>query len=219
VSDPLFTQLLDLACGMFLLTAVGVLWQRELTALVRLLAAQGAALAAIVGLLAAHDHSLELGAVAIIVTALKAVWVPRLLWRTLETSGRPREATPLVNVASSLLAAAALTLLAYAAARPLVALTDSAAGRAVPVGLAATLIGFFALATRRRAVSQVTGILLVDNGIDATAFLTTAGVPLVVELGVSLDLLLAVLVLQVLTARLHTAHQVTDLDELRELRD
>jgi hydrogenase-4 component E len=62
-------------------------------------------------------------------------------------------------------------------------------------------------------------MLLVDNGIAATAFLATAGVPLIVELGVSLDLLLAVLVLQVLTTRLHAAHDVVDLDELRELHD
>jgi hydrogenase-4 component E len=81
------------------------------------------------------------------------------------------------------------------------------------------LIGFFTLATRRRAVSQVTGMLLIDNGIDAVAFLTTAGVPMVVELGVSLDLLLAVVVLQILTARLHAVHGVTGLDELRELHD
>ena len=81
------------------------------------------------------------------------------------------------------------------------------------------LIGFFVLVTRRRALSQVVGFLLLDNGIAATAFLATAGVPLIVELGVSLDLLLVVLVLQVLTARLRATFGDTDLDELRELRD
>jgi hydrogenase-4 component E len=219
MSDVSFGQLLDLACGVFLLAAVGVLWRRRLTALVRLLALQGAALAAMVALLAARERSVELAVVAVVAAALKAVMVPRMLWRTLAASDQPREAAPLADITASLLAAAALTLLAYAAADPLVTLTGTTAGRAVPVGLAVMLIGFFALATRRRAVSQVTGIVLVDNGIDAVAFLTTAGVPLVVELGVSLDLLLAVVVLQVLTARLHAVHGVTGLDELRELHD
>ncbi|MCW2887069.1 MAG: hydrogenase-4 component [Streptosporangiaceae bacterium] len=219
MSDASFSQLLDLACGVFLLAAVGVLWRRRLTALVRLLALQGTALAAVVALLAAHERSVELAAVAAIVAALKAVVVPRLLWRTLAASGQPRETAPLANITASLLAAAALTLVAYAAADPLVALTGTTAGHAVPVGLAVMLIGFFTLATRRRAVSQVTGMLLIDNGIDAVAFLTTAGVPMVVELGVSLDLLLAVVVLQILTARLHAVHGVTGLDELRELHD
>lgn len=219
MNQTLFNQLLDLASGAFLLTAVGVLWRRELSALLRLLALQGVALAGIVALLAAHDRSVELVVVAAVVAVLKALVVPRLLRRTLSGDGQPREAAPLVNVAASLLTAAVLSLLAYAAAQPLVKLTDSAAGRAAPVGLAVMLIGFFALATRRRALSQITGMLLVDNGIAATAFLATAGVPLIVELGVSLDLLLAVLVLQLLTTRLHTAHGVADLHELRELHD
>lgn len=219
MSRALFDQLLDLASGAFLLSAVGVVWRRELAALLRLLALQGAALAVIVALLAAHARSAELAVVAVIVAVLKVVVVPRLLRRSLAGDDRLREAAPLVNVAASLLAAAVLSLLAWAAAQPLVKLTDSAAGRAAPVGLAVVLIGFFALATRRRALSQITGMLLVDNGVAATAFLATAGVPLIVELGVSLDLLLAVLVLQLLTTRLHTAHGVADLHELRELHD
>jgi hydrogenase-4 component E len=118
-----------------------------------------------------------------------------------------------------MVAATLLVLVAFLASQPLVALTGTAAGRAVPVGLAVMLLGFFTLVSRRRALSQVVGFLLLDNGISATAFLLTGGVPLIVELGVSLDVLLVVIVLQVLTARLQTLHGRTDLDELRELRD
>jgi hydrogenase-4 component E len=87
------------------------------------------------------------------------------------------------------------------------------------VGVAVVLIGFFALVTRRHALSQLVGFLLMDNGITAVGFLTTAGVGLLVELGVSLDVLLAVLVLQVLTSRMRQAFGATDLDQLRELHD
>ena len=80
-------------------------------------------------------------------------------------------------------------------------------------------LGFFLMISRRRAVSQVVGFLLMDNGIAATAFLAAAGVPLIVELGVSLDLFLIVLVLQVLTARMRLKFGGTDLDDLRQLRD
>jgi hydrogenase-4 component E len=124
-----------------------------------------------------------------------------------------------VNVATSLLAAGALTLLAYAVTRPLVALAPSPATAILPAAVAVVLIGFFTLVTRRRALSQLVGFLLLDNGITATAFLAAAGVPLIVELGVSFDLLLVVLVLQVLSTRLRTAFGSSDLDELRELHD
>jgi hydrogenase-4 component E len=104
-------------------------------------------------------------------------------------------------------------------ARPLTDLNPTPATRALPVGLAVVLIGFFVLVTRRRALAQVVGFLLLDNGITATAFLATSGVPLIVELGVSFDVLLAVLVLQILTTRMREAFGTTDIDDLRELHD
>lgn len=212
-------QLLNLACGLFLLTAIGVLWRRELAALITLLTVQGAALAGIAVLLAVDRRHAETAAMAVAVGILKIGVLPYLLRRILARAPKARETEPLVNVAASLLAAAALTLLAYAAARPLVNLAPSPTVDAAPVGIAVTLIGFFLAATRRRAISQIFGVLLIDNGIAAVAFLATGGVPLVVELGVSADLLLAVLVLQVLTARLRAAFGDTDLDDLRELHD
>lgn len=214
-----YTQVLYAACGVLVLSAIGTVWRRELSALVRLLALQGAALALIAAVQAAHTTSVELAAIAVIVAALKAVVLPTVLRRVLSRDDQPREASPLVNVNASLLASGALTLAAYAAARPLVDLDSTPAGRAAPTALAVVLIAFFTLVTRRRALSQIVAVLMVDNGIAALAFLIAAGVPLIVELGVTADVLLAVLVLQVLTARMHTHLGGTDLDDLRELRD
>jgi hydrogenase-4 component E len=227
MSEGLFTQLLDLACGAFLLAAVVVLWRRELAAIVRLFALQGLALAAVALLLGLHEDRWDLIVVAVGIGALRAGLLPYLIRRALSAlvagqdagQSEARETQPLVNVAASLLTAAALTLLAYAVARPLVELDPTPATRALPVGLAVVLIGFFVLVTRRRALAQVVGFLLLDNGITATAFLAASGVPLIVELGVSFDVLLAVLVLQLLTVRVREAFGTTDIDDLRELHD
>ena len=210
---------LDLLCGGILLTAVLVLWRRELAAIVRLLALQGVLIAGLAALLGAVESSSELYLAAVGVLALKAVALPLVLRKVLADSGEARETEPLVNVTASLLAAALLTLLAYVVSQPLVALAPSAATRALPVGVAVVLLGFFVLVTRRRALSQVVGFLLLDNGITTTAFLATSGLPLVVELGVSLDVLLVVLVLQIVAARMRVTFGGTDLDELSELRD
>ena len=213
------SQLLNLACGMFLLTAVAVLWLRQVSALITLLTVQGAMLTAIAALLAAQQGSIEAIAIAVGIGVLKAGIIPFMLRRVLAQVPDARETRPLVNVSASMLAAAGLTLLAYAAARPLVALAPSASAHATPVGIAVILIGFFLAATRQRAISQIIGVLLIDNGIAAVAFLATGGVPLIVELGASADLGLAVLVLQILTTHLHATFGPTDLDELRELHD
>jgi hydrogenase-4 component E len=218
--ETVYVQALDLAAGVFLFAAVGMLWRRELAAMIRLFAVQGVALAAIVAILGLHERSVELVAVAAGLGVLRAGVLPLLVRRALgQAPAEQRETSPAVNIAASLLAAAGLTLLSYVVTRPLVELAPSPATAILPVAVAVVLIGLFALATRRRALSQVVGFLLLDNGITATAFLASAGVPLIVELGVSFDLLLVVLVLQLLTVRLRTEFGTTDVDELRELHD
>jgi len=219
MSAAVSTQLLDVLSGAILLTAVLTLWRRDLAAIIRLLAVQGVLIAGLALLLGINEHSTELYLAALGVLVLKAIVLPTILRRVLADSGEVRETAPIVNVTSSLLAAAALTLLAYVLSGPLVALAPSAATRALPVGIAVVLLGFFMLVTRRRALSQVIGFLLLDNGITTTAFLATSGVPLVVELGVSLDVLLVVLVLQIVAARMRMAFGSTDLDGLSGLRD
>ncbi len=157
--------------------------------------------------------------VALLVVGMKAVAIPWALARTASATGAVREEAPLVNPTAGLLAATALTVLAYVASLPIMAVAEGPAVAVVPVGLALMLIGFLVLLTRRSALSQLIGFVMLDNGIAATAFLTSGGVPLIVELGVTLDVLLVVLILRVLTGRLQLATGGTDLDDLRELRD
>ncbi|MGW4398081.1 hypothetical protein ACWEHA_22560 [Amycolatopsis nivea] len=211
------TELLYLACGLFLLTAVLTLWRRELPVLVRMLAAQGVALAGMAALLAG---SAEAGLIAAGLLVLRAGVLPWLVRRATARQGLDRRETrPVVNVTASLLTAALLALIAYAVSRPFVELDPSPASAAAPVGLTVVLIGFFVLVTRRRAVSQLVGFLVLDNGITATGLLLGAEPGLLVEIGVSLDVLLAVLVLQILSGRMRQLFGGTDLGELRELRD
>jgi hydrogenase-4 component E len=194
--------MLNVLSGVFLLTSVGVLWRRQLSSLITMLTVQGLALTGMAIYLAVHQRSLDAVAVVVVVGVIKAGLIPAMLRRILAQVPQARETSPLVNVSASLVAATGLTLLAYAAAKPLVALAPAQSARATPVGIAVILMGFFLAATRRRAISQIIGVLLVDNGIAAVAMLASGGVPLVVELGVSADLVLAVLVLQILSVRL-----------------
>jgi hydrogenase-4 component E len=214
------TALLNLAAGAFLLTAVLIVWRRELRAIVRLLAWQGVALAAIPLTEGIHEGDAALVTVAVVVLLLRAVALPLLLARAVGTEDEERrESTPLVNTTASLLITAGLTVLAYGVTRPIIALDPSPATRAVPAAFAVILIALFVMVSRRRALSQAVGFMMLDNGIAAGAFLITAGVPLIVELGVSLDVLFAVLVLGLLTGHMRVAFGGTDLDQLRELRD
>jgi hydrogenase-4 component E len=220
MTDAAFASVIDLAAGALVLAAVLVVWRRDLRSIIRLLAWQGAALAAIPVIRGIHEHDATLMVVGAAIALLRAVLLPWLLDRALGAEQRgQREATPLVNTTASLLIAAALTVIAFAVTRPVINLDPGAATGAVPAAFAVILIALFVMVTRRHAISQAAGFLMLDNGIAATAFLLTAGVPLIVEFGASLDVLFAVIVIGVLTGRMRRKFGGADLDALHELHD
>lgn len=218
MSEQLFGQLVGLTAGVLLVTAVLMVWRRSLRASIRLLSLQGMALALLVAVIGVHSGDVQLLGIAVLLLALKGAALPWVLTRT-RIAGPARHDSPLLNPTAALIAASMLTALAYLVSRPLVGISREPTAKAVPVGIALVLIGFLLLVTRRRALSQLVGFLLLDNGIAAVAFLTSGGVPLVVELGATLDVLLVVLILQVLTGRMRIKFGDTDLTELTELHD
>lgn len=212
-------QLLATATGTLLLTAVLLLWRRSVSGAAVLLGLQGVALAGLAALIAAAEGHVGLYAGAALFVLIKGLLIPTLLVRTARTVGAGTEATPIVNPTTGMLLAAALTTVAFLVSRPLVAGGSANLDAAVAVGIAVVLIGFLVLATRRQALAQIIGFVMVDNGIGATALLAAGGLPLVIELGVLLDVLLVVLILLVLTRRIGAAFATTELHELTELRD
>ena len=141
MTQSTYTGVLDLASGAFRLAAVLVVWRRELRAIVRLLAWQGLALAIIPLTVGIYQEDTALVTVGVVVLLLRAVALPLLLARAAGTEDHERrESTPLVNTTTSLLITAALTVLAYAVTRPIIALDPSPAPRAVPAAVAGVLV-------------------------------------------------------------------------------
>jgi hydrogenase-4 component E len=221
MTDTAVASVIDLAAGAMVLAAVLIVWRRDLRYIIGLLAWQGAALAVIPIIRGAHEHDATLIVVGAAIAVLRAVALPWLLIRALGAEHRgQREATPLVNTTASLLIAALLTVLAFGVTRPVVNLDPAGPSTgAVPAAFAVVLIALFVMTTRRHAISQAAGFLMLDNGIAATAFLLTAGVPLIVEFGASLDVLFGVIVIGVLTGRMRRKFGGADLDALQELHD
>ena len=219
MSETAFVQLLDLAAGLVLVTSFAALWLRRLVTVTRVIAIQGFALAAVAAVIGLYEKDTELVAIAVVVGGLRGLVLPGLIIRAVRSGDEHREVESLINVPASLLAASGLTLIAYATTRDVVSLSDTAQVRALPLGVAVALIGILLIVSRRKAVLQILGVLMLDNGIALVMFLGTSGVPLAVELGIASDVLLAVFILQVLTNRIRHKFGGTDLDQLRELRD
>ncbi len=219
MSGSSFSSTLTLGVGSVLVAAVAVLWLSSIRSVIRAISVQGVALGAVAVLIGVHLRDPALIATAVVVVGVKGVAIPMLLRFVTRDQPLARETRPLVNVPASLVVSAALIFLAFARTRGIARFVGTTAGTLVPVGFATLLVGFFVLVARRRPIFQMVGLLLVDNGIALVAFLVTAGVPFLIELGVSLDVLLGVVVLGVLAVRLRTDFGDLDLDALQELHD
>lgn len=217
--SSIYPQAIGLCAGALLLTSMLMVWRHSFHASITLLAAQGIALAALVAVIGVQTGDAELLLVAILVLALKGGVLPRILARQSRAAdGTPDESSRL-NPTAALLTVAGMTILSYVVMGRILSHSTVVTAQAAPIGLAMVLIGFLLLVTRRHAHSQLIGFLLLDNGIATVAFLTSGGVPLFLEMGISLDVLLVVLILYVFTGRVHAKFGGTDIDSLRELHD
>ena len=211
------TQLIALTTGLLLLTAVGQLWLRSVVGSVLLLVVQGAALAGLVVTVGFGEHGVEAAVMAGVIVALKAGFLPWALRRTALHTRVADGLDPGAKPTRDLLSAIVLVSVAYVVSQSIA--HGDAAHRALPIGFALILLGFQMLLTRRTAVSQLVGFLILDNGISTIAVLSSGGLPLIVEIGVLVDVLLVVLILRVLTVRMRSETGGTSLAELRELHD
>lgn len=217
--DPqLATEVVDSCAAAIVLVGVGLAWTRSIGRSIWLVAIQSAltGLAAVsVGVATGAGHLVLGGVLAI---GVKGVVVPLVLGSILRRSAVRRERHAILGQRGSMVAAVAIVFAAGAAADGTFVDASVAAGRVVPAAIAEVLTGLLIVMTRRKALSLVVGLLVFENGIALAAFALTYGMPLVVELGVLFDLLIAVVVAWVYARRMLDVLGTTSTDRLRSLR-
>ena len=152
---------------------------------------------------------------------LKALLVPILLERLVDRIDIHHEIAPIVNTPVSILISGGLTLVAYLVGESFYHPEAGAASlghNTLAVAISVFLIGFFMMINRRKALTQVLALLTLENGIFLAATCLTYGMPLIVELGVFFDVLVAVLVLGILVYRIRESFESMDVSKLRRLR-
>lgn len=218
MNDALFSQLSTLGASLTLLFGLALLWRRSLRAYVDAFRWQSAVLSALLVVVGYFGRDPELYVVAAVFFLLKTLLIPRYLERLAQRVGAEREAQPYVNIATSLILAGLLVILAYVVARPLVLVSALPTRGGLPLAVGLIFVGLFVLITRKQALTQVTGFLVMENGLELLAALGTFGIPLIVELGVFLDLLMGFLVMQVFVYHIHGAFESIDVEQLNQLK-
>jgi hydrogenase-4 membrane subunit HyfE len=191
---------------------------RGLVSAVWLLVAQSILLAFVAATIGVSSGAAHMWAAALLTLVVRAFAVPAVLFRVLGAVALKRETRPLLSTRRALIIAVGLVLIAYVAAGRLELSDAFPARQALPVSLALTFIGLLLMATRRKAISQLIGLITIENGVFLAGLIATLGLPLFVEIGIFFDLLVAVGVTAVLTLRINEQFDTMNTDLLRKLR-
>ncbi len=214
-------KLVTLMAALVLVLQIAMVGQRWLVMNIRLFGAQSFLLGAIAGAIAWYNHAPHIYVAAGMTILVKAILVPVLLERLVDRIDIQHEIAPIVNVPLSIVISGGLTLVAYVVGESFYHPETNVASlghNTLAVAISLFLIGFFMMLNRRKALSQVLALLTLENGVFLAAICLTYGMPLIVELGVFFDVLVAVLVLGILVYQIRESFESMDVSKLRRLR-
>jgi len=217
--DSLPGQLVNLLAALLLLIAFAMLSQRRVLSLVRLFAWQGVALAASTLIVAHTTGQTHLYVSAGITIALKVILIPWVLHRAIDKLDVRWDVETLINIPTTMLAGIALVIFAFALATPISQMASTITRSTLGIALASVLLSFLMMIVRRKAIPQVIGFLAMENGLLFAATSATYGMPLVVELGVALDVLVATFIFGIFFFHIREQFDSLDIGHMEKLKE
>jgi hydrogenase-4 component E len=216
------TNLIDGLAAAILLTAFIAVASNRMFTLVRIFALQSIALGLLAASVAYYTGANHIYVVALLTIAIKGVIIPWMLLYVMEKIKVDKDVEPLVPIPGSLLVCGVLTMVAFYITQPI--LTEGSAiatitKNSLPISLAVVLIGFFTMISRKKAITQIMGLLTMENGLFLAAISVTYGMPMIVEIGIFFDILVAVLIMGLFAFRINKTFETVDTTILRRLRD
>jgi len=208
----------NLLAGAFLLSALYAAAQRRLLAAVTAYRWNSIVLGLIAATVAFATGARHIALAAVLVFAGKAIAIPALLRRQAARGRGDTVDEPFMGVPVTMLVCGALVVLAFSQTRALFGTGSSILAACLPVSVATTLVGLLVMVSRRRALMQVIGLVIVENAIFLAAVSLTYGMPLVVEMGVLLDLLVGVALLGLFVGRIEETQGDSDTTRLTSLK-
>jgi hydrogenase-4 membrane subunit HyfE len=217
MSVELATRLIDILGALLLFAMLLILASGQLFRAIYAVAVQSVFLAIAGAVLGAATGNPDLWIIAGITIVVKAVLLPWLLIWVVRRIQIPREIESVIPINATLGLAAGIVVLAFRLNASLGPVRQAITGNALPVGIAVILLGVLVMASRRKALVQMVGLFAMENGIFFTAMAVSQGMPLIIEVGVILDVVLGALVMGILVLRVRSSVD-TDIADLESLR-
>jgi hydrogenase-4 component E len=215
---PFVTSALNLFIGLAIGLNLLALASSRLPSVIRAAAFQGMVLG-ILPLLVEGEFRWMVGLVAVCTIVVKGFVIPHLLRRALRAANIDREVRPLIGFVPSLLIGAAATIGALALGEVLPLRAEQTGSLLVPASFATVVSGFLMLTGRSKAISQVCGYLILENGVYLFGLLLIKTTPLLVEAGILLDVTVGVFIIGIIVDRIQRAFDSLDTRKLTTLRE
>ena len=212
-------QVINLLAAVLLLLAFAMLSQRRILSLINLFAAQGFVLFLSTALVAALTGQKHLYVSAAVTLVLKVILLPWILHRLIRRLNVKWDVETLINIPTTMLVGILLVILAFNLAAPISQLAGTLTRSTLGIALASMLLSFMMMITRSKAVPQVIGFLSMENGLFFAATAAVYGMPMVVELGVALDVLVAALILGIFIFEIRERFDTLDTRHLEKLKE
>lgn len=213
------TQIINLLAAILLLLSFAMLSQRRILSLIHLYTLQGLTLVSANVILGYVTADLHLYISAALTLVLKVGLIPWILYRLVQRLNVKTDIEPLLNIPTTLLIGIVLVIVAFNVATPISQLASSVARGTLGIALACVLLSFMMMITRAKAIPQVIGFLSMENGLFFAAAAATNGMPMIVELGIGLDVLVGILILGVFMFQIREQFDSLDIHHLEKLKD
>ena len=210
--------LLQALSMVLILSTLGLLWIKRIVTAIKILSAQSLILGLMAILVAHQTGTVDLYIMGGLTILMKAIGIPWMLWFTLKKRGSKRETEKLVGRELSLLCGTGLLAIGYVVTNRMHISALNITREYLPISIAMLLIGLFIMMTHQKAIMQGIGLVVMENGLFLVALVTTYGMPFLVDIGVFLDVFVAVILISMLTYRIDKTFQSTHTENLRRLR-
>jgi hydrogenase-4 component E len=211
-------KVLNLFSVLLLVAGIAVIANLRIASVIRAYGAQGFALGVMTALIAYSSGREHVYAIAVVGFVVKGLVIPTILARIVRRLAIKRDIEPFLSVPLSVLASGLLVVLAYFVAEPFEEAGLGLVPGLLAVSVSLVLIGCFVMVVRKKAITQIVGLLTMENGIFLSALATTFGMPLIVELGIFFDLLLGAIILGIFAYRIKETFDHVDTTRLQSLK-
>jgi len=219
MDEMIVGNLIDLCAVMMLLASVMAVATTRMRPLINLFSLQSVFLALLAFVVAWSSGNSHIYIMCALTLALKVIVMPRMLLYIMSRINVDKEVELSLGIPGSLLVSGLMIILSYYITEPLLVSIETVERNCLALSVSILLIGLLIMCTRRKAITETTGLLMMENGLFLGALALSHGMPLIVELGAFFDVMVAVIIIGIFAYRINRSFNSVDTSFLRRLRE